>query len=135
MRSDFTLTAQHRNLVTQAARVGIAHADICLLFEAAFDEPLSITELRAVFAEELVRAPISANFQVANALLAKALAGDTTAMIFWTKARMGWRDRDAKNEAANEPPSERTNPTALPDGRTMATILRIPRRSTQRSSG
>ena len=41
------------------------------------------------------------DFEVENALLNKALGGDTTAMIFWLKNRMPkhWRDRP---EAAKE---------------------------------
>ena len=49
--------------------------------------------LRKHFRAELDTAVHKANTKVAGTLFQKAIAGDTTAMIWWTKARMRWSER------------------------------------------
>lgn len=48
------------------------------------------------------------NFKVLNALLKKALQGDTSAMMFWLKNRMPENFRDATFRALNEAQTEKT---------------------------
>jgi hypothetical protein len=53
---------------------------------------LSSRTLRKHFREELDRGSLEANSQVAQALFRNAMAGNTTAQIFWLKCRAGWRE-------------------------------------------
>lgn len=50
--------------------------------------------LRKYFRQELDLAAVKANVQVARRLFEKAMSGDTVAMIFWLKTRMGWREKN-----------------------------------------
>lgn len=50
--------------------------------------------LRKHYREELDWAKAQANAKVAATLYQKALSGDTTALIFWAKTQMGWRETD-----------------------------------------
>lgn len=45
------------------------------------------------FAAAIAEGSIHANARVIGAHYAKCLAGDMTAIIFWEKNKMGWRDR------------------------------------------
>ena len=49
--------------------------------------------LRKNFRDELDTSALLANNEVAKTLYQKAIAGDTTAMIWWTKTRMRWSER------------------------------------------
>ena len=53
------------------------------------------------FAKALKRGKEVVDYYVENALLKKALSGDTVAMIFWLKNRRPdkWRDRPLSNDA------------------------------------
>jgi hypothetical protein len=44
------------------------------------------------FREAIKRGKHEADAEVAHSLYQKALAGDTTAMIFWLKCRQGWKE-------------------------------------------
>jgi DNA-binding XRE family transcriptional regulator len=68
--------------------VGLTQRQIADLVE------ISPTTLTKHYAKELAYGD-QANANVAKILYQKALNGDTTAAIFWLKARFGWRDRDA----------------------------------------
>jgi len=48
--------------------------------------------LRKHFREELDTAAVKANAMVGGTLYNKAIAGDTSAMIWWSKTRMGWKE-------------------------------------------
>lgn len=48
--------------------------------------------LKKYYAEELSRGAAVANSMVGEALFKQARAGNTTALIFWAKARMGWKE-------------------------------------------
>ena len=65
-------------------------------------EAVRVTEAAALASARLMgrgevaptdRAAAEANSQVAQTLFKKAIAGDTTAAIFWLKCRAGWRER------------------------------------------
>jgi hypothetical protein len=48
--------------------------------------------LRKHFAAELVQGKAKANSKIGQTLFQKATGGDTTAMIWWSKTQMGWRE-------------------------------------------
>jgi len=48
---------------------------------------------------ELENALDEKNAMVAGGLFAKAIAGDTTAMIFWLKTRAGWKETNVQEFA------------------------------------
>jgi hypothetical protein len=56
---------------------------------------ISAQRLRVEFANELVKGSTLANYAVARSLFEMATRDRVpAAAIYWTKARMGWRDRD-----------------------------------------
>lgn len=44
------------------------------------------------FAHELAVGKARANSEIGKTLFQRAMNGDTSAMIFWAKTQMGWRD-------------------------------------------
>jgi hypothetical protein len=53
---------------------------------------IHVDTLRAHFATELVSGKAKANGQVGKTLFQKAMGGDTTAMIWWSKTQMRWAE-------------------------------------------
>ena len=58
---------------------------------------ISLSTLRRHFAHQLLKGKAKANGQIGRGLFQKAMAGDTTAMIWWTKTQMKWSET-VKNE-------------------------------------
>lgn len=85
---EFEPTADERKMVEQMCAVGIAQESISLLVRDGID----VKTLRKHFRQELDTSKIKANAQIGGALFNKAIAGDTTAMIFWCKTQMGWKE-------------------------------------------
>lgn len=48
--------------------------------------------LRTYFASELIRGKAKANAQIGKGIFQKAMGGDTTAMIWWSKTQMRWAE-------------------------------------------
>ena len=90
-RKAYQPTERERQMVTAMAAVGASDELMAKLLQ------IPKATLQAHFKEEREVGRIQANFQVGCNLLAAA-TGDTTrratvkAMIWWTKARMGWTD-------------------------------------------
>lgn len=53
---------------------------------------IHIDTLRKHFANELVSGKAKANSGIGRTLFQKAMDGDTTAMIWWTKTQMRWAE-------------------------------------------
>jgi hypothetical protein len=53
---------------------------------------IHVDTLRAHFTNELVSGKAKANGQVGKTLFQKAMGGDTTAMIWWSKTQMRWSE-------------------------------------------
>jgi hypothetical protein len=98
-RPTFQPTDEQRRIVKSLAAFGIKQDDI------AKELDLSSRTLRKHFRIELDRGGVEANSQVAQALFKKALAGDTTAAIFWLKCRAGWRERASLEPATRSLPA------------------------------
>lgn len=50
--------------------------------------------LRKYYSEEMKAGKDYANGQIAAMLYTKAMRGDVRALVYWTKARMGWSEQD-----------------------------------------
>ena len=68
----------------QAAGLGLPHEQIGALIG------ISDKTLRKYYATELAVGKAKASAKIAQTLFNKAIKGDTTAGIWWTKAQMGW---------------------------------------------
>ena len=77
-------TDQLRKLVESSSGLGLPHEQIAIL--VGIDDKT----LRKHYRQELDIGKAKANSQIAKTLYQKATAGDTTSLIWWTKAQMGW---------------------------------------------
>lgn len=101
-------SAEDRKQVEMLAGLGIPQEQICLLIQGGIDDKT----LRKHYASELVSGVAKANSQVSKSLFQKATSGDTTAQIWWTKTRMGWKDTSRLEHTG-------------PDGDAIKTVTRI----------
>jgi hypothetical protein len=88
-RPEFVPTDEQRRLVEAMASVGIPQPQIGSVIGICH------VTLRKHFRDELDNAEIKANAKVAGNLFRQATKDDprsTTAAIFWTKTRMGWKE-------------------------------------------
>ena len=90
-KPSFKPTDDERNLVEQMTACGIPQESQCLVIRDGIDDKT----LRKHFRRELDTAATKANTKVAGTLFSKAMGGDTAAMIWWSKTRMGWKDSSA----------------------------------------
>jgi len=85
----FKPTDDERKTVSLMVAVGIPQEGIARCIRDGISRPT----LEKHFREELDTAAHKANAKVGGTLYQKAIAGDTTAMIWWTKARMRWSEK------------------------------------------
>jgi len=76
-------------MVSQMCAVGIPQESICRVVRDGIDDKT----LRKHFRAELDTAVAKANAMVGGTLYNKAINGDTTAAIWWSKTRMGWSEK------------------------------------------
>ena len=91
----FEPTDDERKLVEQMTAVGIPQESIALVIRDGIDDKT----LRKHFRRELDTAKIRANAKIGGTLFNKAMAGDTTAAIFWAKTQMGWKETSVHEHA------------------------------------
>lgn len=92
-QTPFVPTKDQRTTVEMMAGFGLCHRDICLVvINPNTARPVSEKTLRKKFNHELDVGSIKANAAVVTSLYKNATKGDTTAQIWWTKCRMGWKD-------------------------------------------
>lgn len=72
--------------VETASGLGLPHEQIASLIG------ISDKTLRKHYKEELAVGKAKASAQIAKSLFNKAQSGDTTALIWWTKAQMRWSE-------------------------------------------
>ena len=85
----FKPTDDERKLVEQMTACGIPQESQCLVIRNGIDDKT----LRKHFRNELDTAPTKATAKGAGTLFNKAMGGDTTALIWWTKTRMKWSEK------------------------------------------
>lgn len=79
-------TDESRKLVETSSGLGLPHESIAALL--GIDDKT----LRKYYREELDIGKAKAHGQIAKTLYQKALAGDTTSLIWWTKSQMRWSE-------------------------------------------
>ena len=87
-RPPFVPTDAERKQVEAFSGYGLPIDQIAVLVR----DGIHIDTLRAHFANELVSGKAKANGQVGRTLFQKAMGGDTTAMIWWSKTQMRWAE-------------------------------------------
>ena len=93
-----------RRQIEQASGLGLPHDQIAALVG------ISDETLRKYYGPELAVGKAKASAQVAKTLFNKAVqGGDTTAMIWWTKAQMRWAETQRhENSGPEGGPQEHT---------------------------
>ena len=76
-----------REVVQTSSGLGLPQEQICALIGI-----LDAKTLRKHYARELALGKAEASSQVSKSLFNKAVQGDTTAMIWWTKSQMKWSE-------------------------------------------
>ena len=94
----FKPTDDERKLVEQMTACGIPQESQCLVIRDGIDDKT----LRKHFRRELDTAATKANTKVAGTLFNKAMGGDTTAMIWWSKTRMGWKETNVQENTGEQ---------------------------------
>jgi|TARA_Y100000310_G_scaffold304804_1_gene344333 hypothetical protein len=87
MNPEFAPTDEDRKMVEQMSAVGIPQEGIARVIG------IDPKTLRKHFRDELDTASIKANAKIGGTLYNKAINGDTTSAIWWSKARMGWSEK------------------------------------------
>ena len=89
MNHEHLPTDESRRLVESSSGLGLPHESIAVL--VGIDDKT----LRKYYRHELDMGKAKANGQIAKTLFQKATSGDTTSLIWWTKAvrptRRGWK--------------------------------------------
>lgn len=87
-RPAFVPTDEERRQVEALSGYGLPQEQIAILVRGG----INIDTLRTHFANELVSGKAKANGQIGKTLFQKAMGGDTTAMIWWSKTQMRWAE-------------------------------------------
>jgi len=83
-------TAESRAQVAAFAGMGMRHDDIGTYYD------ITAKTLRKHYRRELDVGTIKANMSIAKSLFNQAIGGNTSAAIFWLKARAGWREKEVE---------------------------------------
>ena len=87
-RPAFDPTDAERKQVEALSGYGLPIEQIAVLVRDGIDADT----LRKHFREELIKGKAKANGQIGKTLFQKAMGGDTTAMIWWSKTQMRWSE-------------------------------------------
>jgi len=79
-------TEETRRMVESTSGLGLPHEQIAIL--VGIDDKT----LRKYYRAELDMGKAKANGQIAKTLFSKAVGGDTTSLIWWTKTQMRWSE-------------------------------------------
>lgn len=87
-RKPFVPTDEERKQVEVLSGYGLPQEHIAVLVRNG----IALETLREYFSAELVSGKAKANGQIGKTLFQKAMAGDTTAAIWWSKTQMHWSE-------------------------------------------
>jgi hypothetical protein len=88
-RKPFAPTDADRKQVEALSGYGLPVHQIAALIQGG----IAVDMLYKYFRDEMVSGKAKANSQVAQTLFKKAMAGDVTAMIWWSKSQLRWSER------------------------------------------
>jgi hypothetical protein len=86
-RKPFLATDEDRANVEMMAGFGVPHEQIASTVQGGIDADT----LKKYFRQELIEGKAKASAKVGRSLFQKAVDGDTSACIWWSKSQMGWR--------------------------------------------
>lgn len=92
-RKSWEPSEKDRKTIQETAGHGVPVASIARI--VGVDE----TTLRKHCEEDLLLGRAHAQSKIAKTLFQKALSGDVTSLIFWTKCQMRWRESDRKEDS------------------------------------
>jgi len=96
----FKPTDEDRKMVESLSGYGLPFENIAAMIQGGIDNDT----LKKYFKPELMQGKAKANAKVGRGLFQKAMDGDTSALIFWAKTQMRWRENnDQETETAPEP--------------------------------
>lgn len=87
-RPAFVPTPEERELVAKLSGLGLPQNQIRMLVRGG----IALETLLEHFRVELDEGKAKTGWDIANALYSKAMKGDVTAMIWWTKTQMRWSE-------------------------------------------
>ena len=73
-------------VVQSMSQYGVPHEDIAATIG------MCVETMQRLYSHELAQGRAVANAKIGKRLFDKAISGDTTALIFWAKGRMGWKE-------------------------------------------
>lgn len=91
-------TREERELVEAMSGYGVPHDNIAALVR----DGISHDSLSKHFPNELKRGKAKANARVGRTLFQKAIGGDVTSMIWWTKTQMRWAETQKIQHTGND---------------------------------
>jgi hypothetical protein len=96
-------TETTRELVKSLSGFGVPQDDICVVLD------VSLPTLHKYYRRECDLGFAQANAKVGESLFKQATSGNTSAAIFWMKARAGWREKQEIDHSSSDgtmsPPS------------------------------
>jgi hypothetical protein len=90
-RNPFVPTDAERKQVEALSGYGLPIDHIAVLIR----DGISVDTLTKYFSKELIEGKAKANGQIGKTLFQKAISGDTTAAIWWSKTQMRWKEVQA----------------------------------------
>ena len=87
-------TDEQRRLIEHYVSIGFTQEQIAGLVG------IGESTLKKHCAEELKNGGLKVNAKIGGKLFQKAMSGDTTALIFWCKTRMGWKEPKGEDGTA-----------------------------------
>jgi hypothetical protein len=115
---------RRRHVPTEQDRLDVATWVCAGIPQTSMAQLLRIDEatLRRNYRDELTNGVGVANGTVVGKLMGQVMAGNVTAMIFWCKTRMGWREKNPYD--ADNPLVIQQNVNGPVDPKTLARELR-----------
>jgi hypothetical protein len=97
--SEHKPTDETRKLVKELSGYGLNHDNI----SALIGEGINRKTLCEHYRNELDIGKAIANSKIGKSIFNKAMDGDTTSMIWWSKTQMGWKETVSNEHTFNEP--------------------------------
>jgi hypothetical protein len=98
-RPPLQFTDAQRKLVSKMSGFGVPFANIAaLVTEDGIDEDT----LNKHFKKELAQGKAKTNSKIGQTLYNKAIEGDTSALIWWSKTQMRWREDKSEAQVIEE---------------------------------